>query len=371
MKPGKPDHTQAARGSRWALAGPGASITIYDPKVVVQHGRPKVTFSPGIPRHLFDCPMKWAVVKKCRWPAQANDTPEGLEAAGAMENARESGYWRKDERCLLHPRQEGHFCWERSAVEDLLRAKGYTDQIPEIPTLEALKNLTPYLAQDWTKQLIYLSKMRKLYLACVEAGIHGEEKWDEEHQRLHESTWPATREVIGLPPENIEALKTWRTSKPAPVYESKLEADLAPYVLQDYPEGETIPPHIGTWLSSRVASFEGQDPNYLHCFYNRGKPDLEYTRQVVMRHRLQKTRNALLECALDGTIRIPSRWAENVSPETFRGDTVEGLSQVLAEHLGFPSDKGEPEGFPVLVAWAAAKLGNRLSEEYKNVSSGT
>ena len=136
-------------------------------------------------------------------------------------------------------------------------SEGYTDQIPEIPTLEALKNLTPYLAQDWTKQLIYLSKMRKLYLACVEAGIHGEEKWDEEHQRLHESTWPATREVIGLPPENIEALKTWRTSKPAPVYESKLEADLAPYVLQDYPEGETIPPHIGTWLSSRVASFEG------------------------------------------------------------------------------------------------------------------
>ena len=56
---------------------------------------------------------------------------------------------------------------------------------------------------------------------------------------------------------------------------------------------------------------------------------------------------------------------------TFRGDTVEGLSQVLAEHLGFPSDKGEPEGFPVLVAWAAAKLGNRLSEEYKNVLSGT
>ena len=174
-----------------------------------------------------------------------------------------------------------------------------------------------------------------------------------------------------LPPENIEALKTWRTSKPAPVYESKLEADLAPYVLQDYPEGETIPPHIGTWLSSRVASFEGQDPNYLHCFYNRGRPDLEYTRQVVMRHRLQKTRNALLECAIDGTIRIPSRWAENVSPETFRGGTVEGLSQVLAEHLGFPTDKGEPEGFPVLVAWAAAKLGNRLSEEYKNVSSGT
>ena len=75
---------------------------------------------------------------------------------------------------------------------------------------------------------------------------------------------------------------------------------------------------------------------------------MEYTWQVVMRHRLQKTRNALLECALDGTIRIPSRWAENVSPETFRGDTVEGLSQVLAEHLGFPTDKGEPEGFPVL-----------------------
>ena len=90
--------------------------------------------------------MKWAVVKKCKWPAQASDTPEGLEAAGAMENARESGYWRNDERCLLHPQQEGHFCWERSAVEDLLRAKGYTDQIPEIPTLEALKNITPYLA---------------------------------------------------------------------------------------------------------------------------------------------------------------------------------------------------------------------------------
>ena len=50
---------------------------------------------------------------------------------------------------------------------------------------------------------------------------------------------------------------------------------------------------------------------------------------------------------------------------------MEGLSQVLAEHLGFPSDKGEPEGFPVLVAWAAAKLGTRLSEEYKNVMSGT
>ena len=123
-----------------------------------------------------------------------------------MENARESGYWRKDERCLLHPQQEGHFCWERSAVEDLLRAKGYTDQIPEIPTLEALKNLTPYLAQDWTKQLIYLSKMRKLYLACVEAGIHGEEKWDEEHQRLHESTWPAAREVAGIPPEQREVV---------------------------------------------------------------------------------------------------------------------------------------------------------------------
>ena len=50
---------------------------------------------------------------------------------------------------------------------------------------------------------------------------------------------------------------------------------------------------------------------------------------------------------------------------------MEGLSQVLAEHLGFPTDKGEPEGFPVRVAWAVANLGNRLSEEYKNVSSGT
>ena len=113
-----------------------------------------------------------------------------------------------------------------SPLEDLLRTKGRTQGLVDVPSLDLLESMTARLASEWKKQLLFLSKMRKLYLECVDAGDDGEDKWNEEHKRLHESTWPPTREIQGIPPADSEALKPWRTVLPEPAYKEWLEAIL-------------------------------------------------------------------------------------------------------------------------------------------------
>ena len=332
-----------------------------------------MTFAPALTRHLFNCPMDWAAAKRiARWPYPTGITPAGLEAEEDTEVARESGCWRKEDGCILHPDAREHFCWDKSTVEDLLRTKGRIQGLVDVPSVDLLESMTARLASEWKKQLLFLSKMRKLYLECVEAGDDGEDKWSEEHKRMHESTWPPTREIQGIPPADSEALKPWRTVLPEPAYKDWLEAILGPRVLSDYPEGKGIPRNVAAWLSLHVTQFLGQDPGYLHCFYRKGTPDLEYTREVVQRHRLAKLKDALLECTSGGTIRIPASLAsrmETASGGSFEGNTITGLNQVLAKVLGMPDSKDTPDIVSDHMAWAAATAGPGWPEKYERLTA--
>ena len=117
-------------------------------------------------------------------------------------------------------------------------------------------------------------------------------------------------------------------------------------------------------------SLQRQDPKFLHCFYNKGKADLEYTRQVVLGHRMAKLKSVLRECAHDETIQIPEGRAELVAPETYRGNTVEGLNQVLAELLGISSNREVPEVVSNQVVWLTAFKGiDQLSTSFETLSA--
>ena len=121
-----------------------------------------------------------------------------------------------------------------------------------------------------------------------------------------------------------------------------------------------------------MTQFLGQDPGYLHCFYRKGAPDLDYTREVVQRHRLAKLKDALLECTSGGTIRIPASLAsrmETASGGSFEGNTITGLNQVLAKVLGMPDSKDTPDIVSDHMAWAAATAGPGWPEKYERLTA--
>ena len=72
-------------------------------------------------RHYFKPQVTLAEAIGFKWLPMTGTLPERLEGLESEDAAKEAGYWRDPDLCMAHRKGEGHFCWERSTIEDLFR----------------------------------------------------------------------------------------------------------------------------------------------------------------------------------------------------------------------------------------------------------
>ena len=182
-----------------------------------------------------------------------------------------------------------------------------------------------------------------LYNSCTGKGAEGESEFEERYQALHTATWEAVLEVRGLPPPSTPVLEPYRTVPPPPAFTGAALAELAPQVMLDYPVNDVMPRHIARWMVEKVPKFLMQDWTQLFCVYHRGVPDLQQTRLLVERHRLEILFTTVPQCLKSGGIHIPPSWQAVVrfGGQPFEGNTRAGVNQVVAAILGLTDEQGK------------------------------
>ena len=278
---------------------------------------------------------------------------------------------------MAHRKGEGHFCWERSTIEDLFREvkKDPKDLKSKSIPVKILRAMDRRLLPEWKKQLLFVTRMREICTSCMEKPEEGAREFQKEHQALHEKTWPSTVEVRGLPPPTVPALDIVRTTPPKSPLPEEAETKLVGAVMQDYPEAVLMPMHIANWLVERVLDFAGQNPEHLRCVYHEGVPSLPRTRLLVERHRMKTLVSTLEECRKGTTIRIPEKWVNffryGPKPHQFKGNNVEGINQTLSAALGLADKDGNPCEAKVVssaLLWAFVHYPDTWTEYYPLLS---
>ena len=316
----------------------------YTPEVVTRPGAPRVYFL-ALKRHFFPARLTLTNAARFKWPIPSGQTPASLVQEKPEEVAKLGGYWRKAGTCGIHPGGGEHFCWERSVIEDLFQAEGGNPaelKAGPIP-VKTLRALDVRLLPEWKKQLIFVAEVRMLYNSCTGKGAEGEREFEERYQALHTATWEAVLEVRGLPPPSTPVLEPYRTVPPPPAITGAALAELAPQVMLDYPVNDVMPRHIARWMVEKVPKFLMQDWTQLFCVYHRGVPDLQQTRLLVERHRLEILFTTVPQCLKSGGIHIPPSWQAVVrfGGQPFEGNTRAGVNQVVAAILGLTDEQGK------------------------------
>ena len=339
----------------------------FNPILVTRAAVPKVRFTPLF-RQLFEYPMTLSAAARIRWPPQTGILSQALSALSDEEKGDISGYARRENSCAEHKGAPAHYCWDHSVVNDLLRELGKVPRDKdEVVPLEVIMSLDERLLPEWGKQLLFASQVRELFTACRRRGVEGEVKFREEHHRLHRGTWGTDKEIRGLPPADAPELENWRVRVPDAAFTGRLAEELEPVLLRDFPDDSLLPRHVAEWLVARVSTFRGVHPGYLWCFYYNSIPNLEQTRQFVLRTRMVMLGETVLECIVGEGMHIPDRLSAIIreAPVAWRyaGDTVEGMNQVISALLGLADEKGKPRGgdgpiVSTLMAWAATKAKN-------------
>ena len=320
-----------------------AKAAAVEPTVTQKLGEPQVRFAT-FPRHLFTNLPTLQIAKRTRWPPQTVQKPEGLKD---KEAAKSSGYWVEANKCAYHPSSGGHFCWDRHLIADLRRMKGRGSALPDQKalTLQVRGSFVELLIPEWSKQAIYLSKIRALTDSCEEGK--DEKKFEQDRESLHNATWPQTWEVTGLPPLPQSISKWWNTTAPETAVGGEVADELRRILLLDYPDGELIPRHIALWLVEKAPEFRGVDPNIVLCLYEGDTPSIEKTRKVIAAYRFHFLVEAAFQWAHDGKVEIPNEVERALMAADpfvqFAGNTVRGLNQALVYHLSYADEKGDVE----------------------------
>ena len=328
--------------------------------MVTRPGSPSVCFL-ALERDYFAPGLTLADVAQFRWPVVTGQTPEVLEGEKPEAIARKSGYWRREAGCILHRGEGEHYCWERSAIEDLYQAEGGDlGNIKKGPIPVAkLRALDARLLDEWKKQLVFLAKVRSLYVSCEAKIAERGQEFARRYAELHSATWEAVDEVVGLPPPEDVGLEFLRMVPPPATFRGAAAAELGPKVLVDFPPRTVLPRHIARWIAEKLPVFSGLDWTQFYCLYHKGRPDIQQTRLLVERQRLTVLATTLPQCFREGRISIPMQWRALIRYEgwPFKGNTKSGVNQVLALALGMGDQHGRARDYEVAntnVLWAAA-----------------